>query len=71
MEHYLYLWSRHVSAFVKTNQTVFRAAKATDKYAGYMAKDDLEKALVEATANENWNVSNTLLLQVSDATYQM
>jgi len=45
------------------------ASKASDKYAGYMAKDDLERALVEATANENWNVSNTLLLTISDATY--
>jgi len=34
-----------------------------------MAKDDLEKVLVEATANENWNISNSKLLQISDATY--
>ena len=36
-----------------------------------MAKDDLEKVLIEATANENWNVSNSKLLQISDATYNM
>lgn len=36
-----------------------------------MAKDDLEKLLVEATANENWNISNTKMLQISDATYDM
>lgn len=40
-----------------------------DSYATYMAKDDLEKVLVEATANENWNIANTKLLQISDATY--
>ena len=37
----------------------------------YMAKDELEKLLVEATANENWNSSNTKMLQISDAAYDM
>ena len=46
-----------------------RAGKVSDTYSGYMAKDELEKVLVEATANENWNISNTKLLQISDATY--
>ena len=41
----------------------------SDTYSGYMAKDDLEKVLVEATANENWNISNTKLLQIADSTY--
>jgi len=45
--------------------------KMTDTYAGYMAKDDLEKVMVEATANENWNISNSKLLQIADATYNM
>ena len=48
-----------------------RAAKATDTYGHYMAKDDLERVLVEATANENWNIANTKLLQISDASYDM
>ena len=43
--------------------------KMSDTYSSYMAKDDLEKVLVEATANENWNISNSKLLQISDATY--
>ena len=43
----------------------------TDTYSSYMAKDELEKVLVEATANENWNISNSKLLQISDATYNM
>ena len=42
-----------------------------DTYAGYMAKDDLERNMVEATANENWNVANTKLLVIADATYNM
>ena len=41
----------------------------TDTYGGYMAKDELERTLVEATANENWNISNTKLLQIADSTY--
>ena len=43
----------------------------TDTYAGYMAKDELEKLLVEATANENWNISNSKLLSIADATYNV
>ncbi len=39
-----------------------RKSKATDSLSGYMAKDELEKLLVEATANENWNISNTKML---------
>ena len=48
-----------------------RQGKVTDTYAGYMAKDELEKVMVEATANENWNISNSKLLQIADATYNM
>jgi len=50
---------------------MFRQAKATDQYSSYMAKDDVEKILVEATSNENWNISNSKLMQLSDATYSM
>ena len=48
-----------------------RQGKVADTYANYMAKDDLERVLVEATANENWNISNSKLLQIADATYNM
>jgi len=41
----------------------------TDSYSSYMAKDELEKVLVEATANENWNIANAKLLQIADASY--
>lgn len=34
-----------------------------------MAKDELDKLLLEATANENWSISNSKLLNISDATY--
>lgn len=46
-------------------------SKAADSYTTYMAKDDLDKLLLEATSNENWNISNTKLLQIADATYEM
>jgi hypothetical protein len=48
---------------------LFSVAKASDTYADYTAKDDIEKTLVEATANENWNLSNTKLLELADASY--
>ena len=34
-----------------------------------MAKDELEKLLFEATADENWNISNSKMMQLADATY--
>jgi hypothetical protein len=27
----------------------------------YIAKDEVDKILIEATANENWNISNSKL----------
>ena len=43
--------------------------KATEQYSTYMAKDELEKLLLEATADENWNISNSKMMQLADATY--
>jgi hypothetical protein len=42
-----------------------------DKYSTYMAKDELEKVLIEATANENWNIANSKLMQIADASYNL
>lgn len=36
----------------------------------YIAKDEVDKILIEATANENWNISNTKLQILADATFQ-
>lgn len=49
----------------------YSTSSVTDKYSTYMAKDELEKSLIEATANENWNISNSKMLQISDATYEL
>jgi len=43
--------------------------KATEQYSSYMAKDELEKLLLEATADENWNISNSKMMELADATY--
>ena len=68
MRKYQSTQSRHLTYCVIY---VYRTGRVTDSYAGYMAKDELEKVLVEATANENWNISNSKLLQIADATYNM
>ena len=36
--------------------------KLQDTYSTYTAKDDLEKLLIEATNNENWNAANSKLM---------
>ncbi len=36
----------------------------------YTTRDELEKLLIEATANENWNLANSKLQILADATYK-
>ena len=35
----------------------------------YTSRNEVDKLLIEATANENWNISNTKLQTLADATY--
>ena len=56
---------------IQFSLTSFSTSSVTDKYSTFMAKDELEKLLIEATANENWNISNSKMLQISDATYEL
>ena len=56
---------------IQCTLTSFSTSSVTDKYSTFMAKDELEKLLIEATANENWNISNSKMLQISDATYEL
>ena len=35
----------------------------------YTSRDEIDKILVEATANENWNISNSKLQILADATF--
>ena len=41
-----------------------------DTVVTYTARNEIDKLLVEATANENWNLSNSKLQLLADATYQ-
>jgi len=34
-------------------------ARVSDSYSFYMAKDEVSKILIEATANESWETSNS------------
>lgn len=36
----------------------------------YTAKSEVDKILIEATANENWNIANSKLQTLADAAYQ-
>ena len=35
----------------------------------YTSRSEIEKILIEATANENWNISNSKLQILADATF--
>jgi archaellum component FlaF (FlaF/FlaG flagellin family) len=41
-----------------------------DTVVSYTSKSEVEKVLVEATSNENWNLSNSKLQLLADATYE-
>ena len=36
----------------------------------YVSRSDVDKILIEATTNENWNIANTKLQTLADAAYQ-
>ncbi len=56
----LFLSMQPLCKQIPTN--LIRKSKATESVITYMAKDELDKLLIEATANENWNISNTKML---------
>ena len=39
----------------------YRKEKVKDTVVTYTAKNEVDKILVEATANENWNIANSKL----------
>jgi len=43
--------------------------KVRDTVGSYTARTEVDKLLIEATANENWNVSNTKLQILADASF--
>ncbi len=40
-----------------------------DNLSTYTAKTEIEKILIEATSNENWNIANSRLQVLADATH--
>ena len=47
-----------------------RKEKVKDTVTSYTAKSEVDKILIEATANENWNIANSKLQVLADAAYQ-
>ena len=48
----------------------FRKEKMKDTVSSYTAKTEVDKILIEATGNENWNIANSKLQTLADATYE-
>lgn len=48
----------------------FRKEKVKETVVTYTAKNEVDKILVEATANENWNIANSKLQTLADACFQ-
>lgn len=44
--------------------------KMKDTVHTYTAKTEVDKILIEATGNENWNIANSKLQTLADATYE-
>ena len=51
------------------NRLSLRKEKVKDTVVTYTAKSDVDKILVEATTNENWNIANSKLQTLADASF--
>ena len=49
---------------------LFRKEKVKETVVSYVSRSEVDKILIEATANENWNISNSKLQVLADAAYQ-
>ena len=47
-----------------------RKERVKETVVSYVSRSDVDKILIEATANENWNIANTKLQTLADAAYQ-
>ena len=47
-----------------------RKEKVKETVVSYVSRSEVDKILIEATSNENWNMSNTKLQILADASYQ-
>ena len=64
---YLLLFSLKLSSYLTDH--LFRKEKMKETVVSYTSRSELDKILIEATANENWNISNTKLQILADASY--
>ena len=47
----------------------YRKEKVKETVVSYTSRSEIDKILIEATANENWNVPNSKLQVIADASY--
>jgi len=45
----------------KTSLNVYRKERVKETVVSYVSRSEVDKILIEATANENWNIANTKL----------
>lgn len=53
--------------FFQTYNLYKRKEKVKETVVSYTSKSEIDKILIEATANENWNISNSKLQILADA----
>jgi hypothetical protein len=51
------------------NYILIRKEKVKETVVTYTSKSEVDKILIEATSNENWNVPNSKLQVLADAAY--
>ena len=49
---------------------LYRKERVKETVVSYVSRSEVDKILIEATANENWNIANTKLQTLADAAYQ-
>lgn len=52
------------------NKILARKEKVKETVVTYTSRSEVDKILIEATANENWNVPNSKLQVLADAAFQ-
>ena len=63
------MWVPTFTTFTYETIYYFRKEKVKETVVTYTSKSDVDKILIEATANENWNISNSKLQILADASH--
>lgn len=56
--------------YISIKISFYRKEKVKETVVSYVSRSDVDKILIEATANENWNIQNSKLQVLADAAYQ-